>query len=147
MHSIRSTLDSLGKKTMNLDVLVASKIGKAVSALKRHEDEGIQSQAKFLIKQWKSLAAKSGIRPTCNSSDCGVSMKRMKVGEMQQVPPSSSIEERAIAGNGGLSGPTGGSFNLGDVLGSSVKDGGDEDVIVPDELLEMVSYPMMRFCL
>ncbi len=142
MHSIRDALDSLGKKTMNLDVLVASKIGKAVSALKRHEDEGIQSQAKSLIKQWKNLAANSGIRPTSEPVDCGVSVKRVKVNEPQQVPPSSCIEETAVAGNDGLSGSTGGSFKLDEGLDNSVKDGGEAaDVIVPDGFFEMVSRP------
>ncbi len=108
---------------MNLDVLMASKIGKTVSALKKHEDEGIQSQAKLLIKQWKNLAAKSGISPASEPSDCGESVKRMKVDELQQAP-----------------GSTCGSVTLDEGLDSSVKvAGGEEDVIVPDGLLEMVS--------
>ncbi len=142
MHSIRDALDSLGKKTMSLDVLVASKIGKAVSALKRHEDEGIQSQAKLLIKQWKTLAANSGIRPTSEPVDCGMPVKRWKGDEPEQVPPSSCIEETAVAGNDdGSSGSTVGPFKLDKGLDSSIKDGGGGDVIVPDDLLEMVSHP------
>eukprot|EP01084_Bolivina_argentea_P313195 542350_1 len=143
--SIRSTLDSLGNKTMNLDVLVASKIGKAVSALKRHEDEGIQSQAKLLIKQWKNLAAKSGIRPASEPSDCGLSVKRMKVDELQQVPLLSCVIETTVTGNGGLSGSTGGSVMLDEGLDGSVKGAGEEDVIVPDGLLEMKGLLPTRF--
>ncbi len=132
---------------MNLDVLVASKIGKAVSALKRHEDEGIQSQAKLLIKQWKTLAAKSGIRPASEPSDCGLSVKRMKVDELQQVPLLSCVIETTVTGNGGLSGSTGGSVMLDEGLDGSVKGAGGGDVIVPDGLLEMVSCPRKCYCL
>ena len=49
---------------MTLAALQKSKVGAAVSKLKKHANQKVSSSAKTLIKRWKKVAEASGVAGT-----------------------------------------------------------------------------------
>ncbi|KAG5185244.1 transcription factor S-II-domain-containing protein [Tribonema minus] len=54
-------LSQLEKVDMTVDIMAESKIGSAVSKLRKHADSRVAGQAKALVKVWKQLAQAAGV--------------------------------------------------------------------------------------
>lgn len=58
---MNDVLGSLGNVNMTLAALRESKVGAAVSKLKKHTNQEVSSSAKALVKKWKKVAEASGL--------------------------------------------------------------------------------------
>merc|ERR1712032_929756 len=60
-EQIADVLRALAKAPVTVPILHELKCGAVVSKLRKHENEGVATEAKLLIKQSKGLAAAAGV--------------------------------------------------------------------------------------
>ena len=78
-QSIKNALQELKNVTPSKEILLATKIGHKVNALRQHEDETVKKLARQILKDWKKFYRDQRQRPVIEvRSDARSEMLRMK---------------------------------------------------------------------